>query len=308
MLAGIGSDDGIRGLLVFGSDLAVASPDAASTARRLGGLDLLVVADTVLNATGSLADAVLPVTQWAEEDGTTTNLEGRVIRRRRAVQPPEGVLSDIQVLVGLSERFGRAPAFQFGSTEEIFDELRAASAGGRADYSGITYGRLDSEPGVFWPCPEPDHPGSPRMFADGFGHPDGRARMVPVEYRAAAESPDERFPVYLTTGRYREHYNSGSQTRTLERLQQARPAPSLQIHPQMARDLGITPGSEVLVESRRGSAVFEAEISAEIRSDTVFAPIHWSGNRSVNLLTSPALDPVSKMPEFKVCAVRVRPA
>jgi assimilatory nitrate reductase catalytic subunit len=308
LLDSIGSATGIHGLLVFGSDLAVASPDARRVVDRLKRLDLLVVADSLRNGTTDLADVVLPVTQWAEEEGTTTNLEGRVIRRRRAVEPPVGVRSDLDVLTGLAERLGEAQRFRFPSTEAVFDELRRVSAGSRSDYSGITYERLDSGPGLFWPCPGDDHPGSPRMFGAGFAHRDGRARMITVGYRAAADARDSDYPVYLTTGRYREHYNSGSQTRRLERLVRAKPIPRLQIHPALAARLGVDDGSSVVVESRRGSAVFEADVTADIREDTVFAPFHWSGDQSANLLTVAALDPVSRMPEFKVCAVRLRPA
>jgi assimilatory nitrate reductase catalytic subunit len=209
-------------------------------------------------------------------------------------------------LTALAERLGHSDKFRYASSQEVFDDLRRASAGAPADYSGITYERLDDEQGVFWPCPTADHPGTPRMFVERFGHRDGRARMTAVEYRSAAEQPDADYPLYLTTGRYREHYNSGSQTRSLARLVCAKPSALLQLHPNLADELGITHGSPVVVESRRGSAVFEAEISEGIRRDTVFAPFHWGGTQSANILTLAALDPVSKMPEFKVCAVRVQ--
>jgi assimilatory nitrate reductase catalytic subunit len=307
MLSSIGSPKGIRGLLVFGSDLAVASPDANRIAERLKRLELLAVADSVPNQTAELAHVVLPITQWAEEEGTITNLEGRVILRRRAVAPPPEVRTDLDVLTGLAERLGDPDKFRFTSSESVFDELRRASAGGRADYSGITYQRLDTERGVFWPCPSTEHPGTPRLFGQSFGHPDGRARLVAVAYRSAAEQPDPDYPVYLTTGRYREHYNSGSQTRQLARLVQAKPAPRLEIHPSLAAEFGLNEGSRVAAESRRGSAVFQVHITPDIRPDTVFAPFHWGGSQSVNLLTIADLDPDSKMPEFKNCAVRLRP-
>jgi len=298
----------VGALLVAGSNLAVASPDARRTADRLAGLDLLAVLDSFPNETTALADIVLPVTQWAEEDGTTTNIEGRVLRRRRAVPAPSGVRSDIEVLCALASRLGREDLFRFGHPEEVFGELRRASAGGRADYSGITYARLDAEPGVFWPCPDVAHPGTPRLFAERFAHPDGRARFVAVRYRAASETADDDYPVIFTTGRRREHYNSGSQTRRLARLNDACPEPLLEIHPELAARLGVAGGSTVVVESRRGSASFKAMIDDGIRADTVFAPFHWGGPGSANLITTAAVDPVSRMPEFKVCAVRVRPA
>jgi assimilatory nitrate reductase catalytic subunit len=266
------------------------------------------VADSFSNRTAELADVVLPVTQWAEEDGTTTNLEGRVIRRRRAVAPPSGVKTDLEVLAGLAERLGQDEGFGFPSAEAVFDELRRASAGGRADYSGISYERLDRERGVFWPCPSDDHPGTPRLFSNHFAHPDGKARMPVVTYRPSAEQPDAEYPVLFTTGRYREHYNSGTQTRRLERLVSVKAAPRLQLHPALAHKLGVTDGSAVAVESRRGSAVFDVDLTVDIREDTVFAPFHWGGEQSANRLTIAALDPVSRMPEFKVCAVRLRPA
>jgi assimilatory nitrate reductase catalytic subunit len=308
MLTSIGSPAGIRGLLVFGSDLAVASPNASTIGDRLKGLELLAVADSVPNQTADLAHVVLPITQWAEEDGTITNLEGRVIRRRRAMAPPSGVRTDLEVLTGLAERLGEANKFRFPSSEAVFEELRRASAGGRADYSGITYDRVDAEQGVFWPCPTIEHPGTPRMFAQDFAHPDGRARLVSVPYRPTAEPPDPEYPLYLTTGRYREHYNSGNQTRQLGRLLEAKPTPLVQLHPNVAAELGVTEGSAVVAESRRGSAVFQVHLTTDIRPDTIFVPFHWGGSQSVNLLTIAALDPKSKMPEFKNCAVRLRPA
>lgn len=307
MLSGLGRPGGVRGLLVFGSDLTVASPSAGRTTDGLSRLDLLVVADSLPGGTAELAHVVFPVTQWAEEDGTVTNLEGRVIRRRRAADPPAGVRTDLEVIAGLAERLGQEEGFRFPTGEAVFEELRRASAGGRADYSGISYSRLDHQPGLFWPCPSDTDPGTPRMFIDRFAHPDGRARMIPVEWRATAEPLDSEYPIYFTTGRYREHYNSGNQTRRLERLATARPSPQLQIHPSLAGHLELTAGSYVVVESRRGEARFEVDLSPDIRPDTVFAPFHWGGDGSANLLTIDAMDPVSKMPELKMCAVRLRP-
>ncbi len=299
--------EGVRALLVFGSNVVVGSPQTGRIAEKVARLDLLVVADAFLNETARLAHVVLPITQWAEEDGTMTNLEGRVIRRRRAVDPPEGVKGDIEILSELALRLGAGRHFGFGSPEEVFEELRRASAGGKADYSGISYARIDAADGVFWPCPSPGHPGTPRLFADRFHHPDGRARFHPVDHRPAGEEPDDEFPLWFITGRYKEHYNSGAQTRRVEKLVDARPEPRLQVHPRMAGRLGIRQGEAVLVESRRGRVRFLASLTGEIRVDTVFAPFHWGGRESANILTNPALDPTSRMPEFKLCAVRIAP-
>jgi assimilatory nitrate reductase catalytic subunit len=223
------------------------------------------------------------------------------------VAPPEEVRSDLEVLRALAERLGHGRHFVADTPEAVFDELAAVSAGGRADYSGITYDRLDATGGIYWPCPDRAHLGTPRLFAERFAHPDGRARLVPIRYRAAAEEPDEQYPYYFTTGRHREHYNSGAQTRLVPRLVEARPEPRLEIHPQLARHLGLTAEGRVRVESRRGAVTFAASIDADIRPDTVFAPFHWGGRDAANVLTNPALDPISRMPEFKICAVRLTP-
>lgn len=299
---------GIRGMIVAGSNVAVASPDTNSALQALDRLDLLAVLDSFLNETTQFAHIVLPVSQWAEEDGTTTNLEGRVLRRRKALPPPEGVLTDIEVLCALASRLGHAGQFSFAGPEDVFEELRVASAGGRADYSGISYERLEHSQGIFWPCPDISHPGAPRLFTERFAHPDGRAHFMPISYRPSFEQPDPDYPVFLTTGRYREHYNSGNQTRRINRLREARPEPRLAIHPELASKIGVPDGGCVVVESRRGQARFRASVDVGIRPDTVFAPFHWPDEGSVNLLTVAALDPVSRMPELKLCAVRVRAA
>lgn len=308
LLDSLGVDGGVRGLLVFGSNVAVASPNASHIAARLRALDLLVVCDAFPNETSEAAHVVLPTSQWIEEDGTTTNLEGRVILRRRIQPPPAGVRTDIEVIGALATRLGQPDGFVFDSAAAVFEELRRATAGAPADYSGITYERLADERGVFWPCPSRSHPGTPRLFADRFARPSGRARFHAVHYRPAAETPDADYPLYFTTGRYREHYNSGAQTRRVAALVDARPEPLLEIHPRLAGRLGVAELDTVLVESRRGAVRFRARVSSDIRPDTLFAPFHWGGRRAANVLTMPALDPLSRMPEFKVCAVRARSA
>jgi assimilatory nitrate reductase catalytic subunit len=306
LLDALGPEGGIRGLLVFGSNVAVASPHASNVEDKLRRLDLLVVCDAFENETSSAAHVVLPVTQWAEEEGTMTNLEGRVILRRRVRPAPPGVKTDIEILCALAERLGVAKGFRFASAEAVFDELRAATAGARADYSGIDYDKLRRTGGVFWPCPSNDHAGTPRLFADRFAHPDGRARFHVAPYRPSAEVPDREYPLYFTTGRYKEHYNSGAQTRRVQALVDAQREPRVEVHPRLAARLGVDDDGSLLVESRRGEVRFRVRFSPDIRSDTLFAPFHWGGRQAANLLTIPALDPTSRMPEFKVCAVRAR--
>ncbi|GGU43418.1 molybdopterin oxidoreductase family protein [Streptomyces daghestanicus] len=305
LLDALGTD--IRTLLLMGSNPVVSAPRAAHVEERLRSLEFLAVCDVVLSETAELADVVLPVTQWAEESGTTTSLEGRVLLRRRAITPPDGVRSDLEVLRELADRLGVEKGFP-ADPEEVFEELRRASAGGLADYSGISYGRLAEEGGVFWPCPAGDtgdHPGTPRLFLDRFATEDGRARFVPVSHRPAAEEPDDEYPVLLTTGRVVAQYQSGAQTRRVDELNAAAPGPFVELHPRLAARLGAAEGDPVAVVSRRGRAVAPARITTGIRPDTVFMPFHWPGEGRANTLTNPALDPTSRMPEFKVCAVRV---
>jgi assimilatory nitrate reductase catalytic subunit len=308
LLDALGPDGGIRALLVFGSNVAVASPNARNIERKLASLDLLVVCDAFENETSAAAHVLLPVTQWAEEEGTMTNLEGRVILRQPVRPAPRGAWSDIDIMCALAERLGEGAHFRFSNAESVFDELRRATAGGKADYSGITYERIRREQGVFWPCPAEGHPGTPRLFSERFAHPDGKARFIPVRHRPAAELPDAQYPYFFTTGRYREHYNSGAQTRQVRALVDAQPEPRVQIHPRLAARLGVTDGGLVRLESRRGEVTFVAALSTDIRPDTLFAPFHWGGRAAANILTMPALDPTSRMPEFKICAVRATAA
>ncbi|MFD5077807.1 molybdopterin oxidoreductase family protein [Streptomyces sp. NPDC058371] len=306
LLDALGTD--IRSLLLMGSNPVVSAPRAAHVEERLKSLDMLVVADVVLSETAALADVVLPVTQWAEETGTTTSLEGRVLLRRRALSPPDGVRSDLDVLHELADRLGVEKGFPT-DPEEVFEELRRASAGGPADYSGITYRRLAEGAGLFWPCPaQPPHddaPGTPRLFLDRFATDDGRANFVAVGHRPIAEEPDAEYPVLLTTGRVVAQYQSGAQTRRVDELNAAAPGPFVEMHPRLAERLGALDGDTVAVVSRRGRALAPARVTTAIRPDTVFMPFHWPGEGRANTLTNPALDPTSRMPEFKACAVRV---
>ncbi|MEV0415394.1 molybdopterin oxidoreductase family protein [Streptomyces sp. NPDC050448] len=296
----------VKALLLMGSNPVVSAPHASHIEDRIRSLDFLAVADVVLSETAALADVVLPVTQWAEETGTTTNLEGRVLLRRRALTPPPGVRTDLEVLHGLASRLGIEKGFPT-APEEVFEELRRASAGGPADYSGISYARIEAEQGVFWPCPDDSHAGTPRLFLDRFATDDGRARFVPVSHRDAAEIPDAEYPVLLTTGRVVAQYQSGAQTRRVDELNAAAPGAFVELHPRLAARIGAVEGAPLAVVSRRGRAVAPARITDTIRADTVFMPFHWPGEGRANSLTNPALDPISRMPEFKVCAVRVEP-
>jgi assimilatory nitrate reductase catalytic subunit len=316
LLSKLGTSDGARALLVFGSNPVVSAPNAVHVEKRLRNLDFLMVCDFVLSETAELADVVLPTAQWAEEDGTMTNLEGRVLRRRALREPPPGTGTDLAVLAELARRLGhrneadraigaRSNGARFSSDPRAtFEELRRATAGGVADYAGVTWERVDAEDGVFWPCPAADRAGTPRLFEETFATPDGRGRMFPVEHRPAAEEPSAEYPLYLTTGRVLTQYQSGAQTRRISRL----PGSAfVELHPDVADRLGIVADQVVRLTSRRGSVEAPARITETIRPDTVFMPFHYAGVHRANSLTVDALDPTSRMPEFKVCAVRLEP-
>jgi assimilatory nitrate reductase catalytic subunit len=310
LLASLGAPDGPRALLVHGSNLLVSAPNAHHVADRLAALDLLVVCDFVPSETALLADVVLPVTQWAEEEGTMTSLEGRVIRRRRAIDPPAGVHSELWVWAQLAARLGAAGCWD---TEPslVFDELARASRGGRADYSGLSHARLDTGEALYWPCPathDEPHPGTPRLFADDFPTPDGRALMVAVDHLGPSDDLRPEAPLYLVTGRVLQHYQSGAQTRRVPALAGAVSEAFAEVHPLLAARIGITDGERVRLTTTRGSLAVPARVTDTVRPDTVFVPFHWSGTGSVNRLTTDATDPVSGMPEFKVCAVEVTAA
>ena len=254
------------------------------------------------------APVSLPSAQWAEEDGTMTNLEGRVIRRRRAVDPPGGVRTDLEILCALAGRLDVGERFLYATSEEVFDELRRATAGAPADYAGITYARIEAEDGIFWPCPAADHPGTPRLFAERFPTASGRARFHAVRHQPPVEDRDGEYPLFVTTGRVMPHYQSGTQTRRIAQLETLMPEPLAELHPATARLAQVSHGQRITITTRRGSATFTLKVTPGIREDTVFVPFHWGGSRSANRLTNAALDPTSKMPEFKVCAGRVAPA
>ena len=312
LLQALGTKGGPRALFVHGANPVVSAPRSGVVVERLRELDLLIVCDIVPSETVEMADVVLPVTQWAEEEGTLTNLEGRIIRRRTAIPAPGHVRSELWVWAQLADRLG-APGTWSTDPAEVFDELARASAGGRADYSGLSHARLDAEPDLHWPCPasadaEMPHPGTPRPFLDRFPTADGRARLIAVDHVGPAEDLSADAPLFLITGRVLEHYQSGAQTRRVPALLAAQPAPFVEVHPLLAHRLGVEDGEEVVLTTARASVTAGVRITARVRTDTVFMPFHFGGQGSVNRATNDAVDPISSMPEFKVCAVRVTPA
>jgi len=236
----------------------------------------------------------------------TASSEARVVKINKAIDPVGDSREDWWILQEIARRMGRGKYFNFKSAGEIFDEMRVASKGGKADYYGITYEKINRQNGVVWPCPTEESTGTPRLFNDKkFYHPDGKARFHPIEYKGPNEVPDDEYPMILTSGRVVYQYLSGNQTRRIGFLVQQCPEPYVEIHPETAVKMKIVDGERVKVVSRRGEGVFPALIVKTIRPDTIFIPYHWGEQLAVNQLTNPALDPTSKIPEYKACAARI---
>jgi assimilatory nitrate reductase catalytic subunit len=262
---------------------------------------------------------VLPGSLQEEDEGIVTQIEGRVIKINQAVDPPGDARQDWRIIQDIAKALGRERGFTFNSPREILGELREASKGGIVDYSGITYEKVEQQNGVFWPCTSEEHAGTPRLFepdswnviANGAGpfyFPDGKARFNVAAYTPPTEDVDDEYPLMLTTGRVVSQFLSGTQTRRIGPLVDQYPEPRIELHPNLAEQLGIKDGEWATAESRRGKITLRAQVVTTIRPDTIFIPYHWPGRKSANQLTIAALDPISKIPEYKVCAARVRPA
>ncbi|MGL4173136.1 MAG: molybdopterin oxidoreductase family protein [Actinomycetota bacterium] len=302
----LGTSHGPRALFVHGSNLVISTPNAHRIVERLAALDLLVVADIVLSETAAMADVVLPVTQWAEEEGTMTTLEGRIIRRRQVLPPPGQARSELWIWQQLAARLGCQADFPT-EPSTVFDELARASSGGPADYAGLSHRRLDTAEALYWPCPDERHVGTPRLFADTFPTPDGRAKLVCVDHQSLTDALRPDAPIYLLTGRVLEHYQSGAQTRRVSDLMASSAEGFIEIHPHLADRLEVQDGDLIVVTSQRGAITAPARFSAGIRPDCVFAPFHFPGDALANAATDDHTDPLSGMPAFKACAVSVTP-
>jgi assimilatory nitrate reductase catalytic subunit len=306
----------IRGLLSLCFNPAVSLPDNHFVHRMLDKLEFYTAIDFFLNESARHADVVLPGSLQEEDEGIVTSADGRVIKINKCIDCPGEARQDWRIIQDIARRLGREKGFTFGGPGEILDELRRASAGGIADYSGITYEKIERQKGVFWPCPADDHPGTPRLFEEGswnpiakgkgrFYFPDGKAHFNVAVYTPPTEDVDNQYPIMLTTGRVVSHFLSGTQTRRIGPLVDQYPEPRIEIHPRLAEKLGLKDGEWATVESRRGACTLKLQVVSTIRPDTVFVPYHWAGPKSINQVTIAAQDPISKIPEYKACAVRL---
>ncbi|WP_128893992.1 molybdopterin oxidoreductase family protein [Longirhabdus pacifica] len=297
----------IRSMYLLCSNPAVSAPNLNMVRNAMKNLDFMVCCDFYLSESAEFADVVLPAVTWSEDEGTVTNLEGRIIKINRAQRPLGDSKPDWKIQVEIAERLGKGKYFSHLKTaEDVFNEFRLATKGGTADYYGATWEKIESQKGVFWPCKSEHDKGTPYLFLDKtFYHPDGKAVIHSPVYRPPAEEPCEQYPIILTTGRVVFHYLSGNQTRRIPFLQEMCSEPFAEMHPMMAKQYGVWEGNKVKLTTRRGEGVFKVKVTEAIRKDTVFVPYHFGDEQSVNLLTIATLDPKSRMPEFKACAAKM---
>jgi len=290
----------LKALYIMGENPLLSDPDTGHTEKALKALDLLIVQDIFLTETAELAHVVLPGTSFAEKVGTFTNTERRVQRVRRLVDAPGQAKKDSLIIMELSRRLGYDLSCHH--TEEIFQEI------GRAwpAMAGISYSRMDEEGGLQWPCPTPDHPGTPYLFKGGF--PRGKARFTVVHYRPSVEQPDDEYPFMLTTGRMLFQYHTGSMTRRSKAIEAVAGTPYVEMNGLDASRLSVVSGDRVTVRSRRGAITLAVKVSRRTDPGVVFIPFHFREAAANVLTSSVALDPICKIPELKVATVAIMKA
>ncbi len=283
-------------LYVMGENPVISDPDINHLKEALERLDFLVVQDIFLTETARYADVVLPAASFAEKEGTFTNTDRRVQRVRKAIDPPGEARDDCWIIAGIASRLG----YDMGdiTAQHVMEEISALTP----SYGGISYERLEKEGELRWPCPDADHPGTPILHVGKFTR--GKGLFSAVEYKPPAEVPDDEYPLILTTGRLLTHYHTGTMTRRVGPLNELVPHNQVWVNTADAEELGIGEGQEVALQSRRGAIRLEANVTDKVRKGVVFVPFHF-GESPANALTNPALDPVAKIPEYKVAAVRI---
>ncbi len=290
-------DGKVKALYIMGENPLLSDPDLHHVEEALKKLDFLVVQDIFMTETANYAHIVLPGAAFSEKDGTFTNTDRRVQRVRKAVYPPGDAMEDWRIICEIARRMG-AKGFDFQDPREVFDELASVSP----IYAGIDYDRIEKE-GIQWPCRTKDDPGTPYLHKDGFAR--GKGLFIPIEFKEPDEMPDNEYPFTLTTGRVPFQFHTGTMTRRTKILEHEAPEPFVEINPKDAEKLGISNGEKVVVESRRGSIELKALVTEGIKEGVVFIPFHYR-EAAANYLTNPALDPVAKIPEYKVCAVKIK--
>ena len=288
-------NDDLKGLYVMGENPLMSDPDLNHVREALDKLEFLVVQDIFLSETAQMADVVLPAASFAEKDGTFTNTARRIQRVREAIEPIGESRPDWEIICGIAERMGYRMVY--GSPGDVMEEIASLTP----IYGGIHYNRLDGE-GLQWPCPDRDHQGTKFLHEGRFAR--RRGRFHAVEYKPPAENPDEDYPLLLTTGRQLQHFHSGTMTRRSGVLDTLVPECLVEINPVDASRLRVQDGDRVRVVSRRGEIISNVKVTGRTPEGSVFIPFHFS-EAAANVLTNAALDPLSKIPELKVCAVRL---
>jgi predicted molibdopterin-dependent oxidoreductase YjgC len=287
----------IRGLFVMGEDIVMSEPNAGKVEEGLNNIEFLVLQDIFANETMRYADVVFPAACFAEKEGVFTNSDRRVQRVRKAVEPPGLARADWEIVRDLSRAAGY-PMPEYSHPREIYAEMASLSP----KFAGISHERIEAEGGLQWPCPTPDHPGTPTLHGDG--PIKGKATFQGVHYRPSAELPDPEYPLVLSTGRTLYHYNIASQTRRDPGLDTKQSGNFIELHPRDARKLGVSQGERVHVASRRGEVGAMVQVTRRVRPGCVWMPFHFSEDM-VNRLTNDAGDSVTGTGEYKVCAVRI---
>ena len=287
----------VRALYVMGENPMLSDADVNHVRHCLEHTEFLVVQDIFMTETAELADVVLPATSFAEKDGTFTGTDRRVQRVRQAIAPVGSSRTDWEIICQLAQKMG-ASGFEFDSPSAVMDEIATVTP----IYGGVNYARLEELGSLQWPAPTVDHPGTPFLhkgrFSRGLGH------FHAIEFIEAQELPDAEYPFILTTGRMMFHFHTGSMTRRTEKLDQEVPEAYVEIHPKDAAHIGLNGSRHVRVTSRRGAIELGVRVTRAIRPGVVFIPFHFA-EAAANALTNSALDPVAKIPEYKVCAVKV---
>lgn len=293
----LAGSSGIKAMYVMGENPLVADADINHARASMQELDFLVVQDIFLSETAEIADVVLPGASYAEKEGTFTATDRRVQRIHKAIDPVGDSKPDWEIIQLLAKQMD-APGFDFASAEEIMEEIAALTP----IYGGIRYTRLTNNSVLHWPCPTEDHPGTPYLHKDQFSR--GKGKFHAISYREPAEMIDESYPLVLTTGRIMFHFHTGTMTRRAEKLHQEVPEAYIELHPQDAQRIGLNGKKRVKVCSRRGEIELVARVTERIKPGVVFIPFHFA-EAAANALTNSAFDPVAKIPEYKVCAVKV---
>jgi len=290
----------VKAMYIMGENPMVSDPDISHVEEGLNNLDFLVVQDIFPTETARLADVVLPAASWAEKEGTFTGTDRRVQLIRKAIEPLWESKPDWEIICELAKEMKAGKGFSFSSVNQIFEEMRKVTP----QYAGISFTRLGQPGGLQWPCPKEDYPGTPILHGRVFTR--GRGKFHPIIYREPAESPSDEFPFILTTGRVMSQWHTRSMTGRSPTLDAEFPEGFVEINPEDARKLGISDKDIVEVSSRRGKIQTKARVTDKVTPGVIFMPFHFA-EQAANRLTNPALDPIAKIPELKVCAAAVRP-